>query len=106
MSADHDCLRPVDPGIVGVRPCPRCQQRTVKLPGRYEPLCLDCFAEERTAYERMLIANGRPVAGQIAGPECLGCGGTDVDADGRTWWCLGCGIVSGVACGCAAGTRP
>jgi hypothetical protein len=90
-------LRRLDPAIVGVEECLACQSRPVKLPGLIRPLCLHCFAAERLTYERQSGTSQRYLTACVAGPECPGCGGTEVDADGALWWCDGCGLCTRVA---------
>ncbi|MBL1067500.1 hypothetical protein [Streptomyces sp. 7-21] len=87
----------LDPVTVGVDPCLACRVRPVKLPGLAQPLCLVCFAAERQAAERQAAASPRYVTACVAGPECLGCGSGDVNANGALWWCNSCGMCTRVA---------
>lgn len=78
--------------------CLRCNANSAKLPFRETWLCIKCYqtAVEESNADR--IRRGLPVMANFVSVPCMGCGSTDVDADGLLFWCNGdCQMVVRVA---------
>ncbi|MEU1308714.1 hypothetical protein ABZ419_07440 [Streptomyces cinnamoneus] len=81
---------------VGQAACPKCEVRPIKLAGARNWLCLACYAAEYRELARQAGRSPRFGPALIAGPQCPVCGGSDVDANGRLWWCVPCQMVQRV----------
>ncbi|MEV4431864.1 hypothetical protein [Streptomyces sp. NPDC049585] len=81
---------------LGQAACPKCEVRPIKLAGVRSWLCLHCYAAECRELARQAGRGQKYAAAIVAGPECPVCGGSEVDANGRLWWCRPCELVQRV----------
>ncbi|WP_242581272.1 hypothetical protein [Streptomyces sp. MST-110588] len=83
--------------FVGKLPCGNCHKAPMKLPGSSVGLCIRCYGVERDAQSRRAGAAGRWVSANFVEDPCMGCGSSDVDANGWLFWCNQCGMEVQVA---------
>lgn len=83
--------------FVGVLPCGSCGQRPMTLPGDTHGVCIGCYAAERNRESKRAAASLSWVSANFVADPCMGCGGSDVHANGWLFWCEGCGMRVRVA---------
>lgn len=81
---------------LGTALCPRCLHWPIKLAGQEMWLCIACYALEQQQAARLAGQSRSLVEANFVTTECLACGSSDVDANGRLWWCRSCQMCTRV----------